>query len=172
MSSAIAITAWSLGERSPLVDGARSNGATDGDELTFPGAQSASSSSLALGTGGDGPPEGSLTSLEGGEATMAGGAATIADERRAEGGAEWDPTMEVDDVAVMAAALGKRAREIATGVAARVEEQELEAEELAAIGLAIQQAPPAAGMQQAGRRLSQNERRKLKKQRRRDSQGE
>ena len=87
---------------------------------------------------------------------------------QAEEGAEWDPTMEVDDVAVMTVALGKRAREIETGAAARVEEQELEAEELAAIGLAIQRAPPTAGMQRAGKQLNRKERQKLKRQRRHD----
>jgi len=176
-AAAAAEAVEAAGAAAAVADGAGSDGATDGDELTFPSAQSASSPGLALDTGGDGPPKGSLVSLAGGPygdggATMAGGVATVADDQRAEEGAEWDPTMEVDDVAVMTAALGKRAREIETGEAARVEEQELEAEELAAIGLAIQRAPPTAGMQRAGRQPSRNERQRLKKRRRRDSQNE
>ena len=74
--------------------------------------------------------------------------------------------MEVDDVAVSTAALRKRAREIETGEAARAAEQELEDDELAAIGLAIQRAPPTAGMQRAGRQLNKKERKRLKKQKR------
>ena len=164
-----------------VVGGTESDGATDGDELTLWSAQGVSDSSLTLGTQGDGLPSGSLASLEdspswGSSSGTAGGVATAADsasgEQQAGEGVEWDTTMEVDNVAVVAAALRKRTREIATGEAAREAEQELEAAELAAIGLAIQQAPPAAGMQRAGRRLSQNERRKLKKQRRRDSRDE